>query len=89
MMTARQRAVLELIRPGQPLCYGGSHANHWFFHGGVGPKILAGTGWSLLHHKWIRALPRRMDQPFWLTEYILTDAGREALTTGRNLRIEK
>lgn len=77
-MTARQRQVLEHIRPERPLCYGGE--NHFFFHGGQPFNIHGNTGFALLHKKWVKLRRRRADQPFWLSEYDLTAAGKKALS---------
>jgi hypothetical protein len=83
-MTPRQREVLAFITPSRPLCYGDGATSdgHWFFHGApkAGPqRIFRSTGFSLLERQWIAPLPRRDDQPFWLIEYQITDAGRAAL----------
>jgi hypothetical protein len=78
--TPLQRKILAQITRATPLCHGpgsGSGSGHWYFHGSPA-RILSGTGRSMLKRGWIRALPRRKDQPFWLTEYDLTDSGQEA-----------
>ena len=79
-MTAAQRRVLEHIKRPRHLSYGGE--NHWYFNG-ENFKIHANTGFSLLGGGWIKALPRLKEQPFWRTDYDITDKGREALRAPR------